>query len=53
MMLPDTHRWEQREKSPPPPYLGADDLWRKAGHGVGEPALQTFSKVANGLSEST
>lgn len=34
-------------------YLGADNLLREVGHGVREPALQTFSEVTNGLSEST
>lgn len=34
-------------------YLGADNLLRKVGHGIREPALQAFSKVTNGLSEST
>lgn len=33
-------------------YLGADYLLRKVGHGVSEPALQTFGKVPYGLSES-
>lgn len=33
-------------------YLGADDLLREVGHGVGQPALQAFGKVTDGLSES-
>ncbi len=33
-------------------YLGADDLLRKVGHGVSQPALQTLGKVTDGLSES-
>lgn len=32
-------------------YLGADDLVGKVGHGVGQPALQAFGKVTDGLSE--
>lgn len=35
-----------------PLYLGADDLLREVGHGVGQPALQAFGKVTDGLSES-
>lgn len=33
-------------------YLGADDLLREVSHGVGQPALQAFGKVTDGLSES-